>query len=104
MNPRLLAEVLEPVLNAAEEDDVAMLEAVNLSAEALAALGAVILDRDGQPADGVTDERAVVAALNTHAHTLMQSGRLDDVVEALQLAERIGRLAQFPHHPRMSDG
>lgn len=104
MNPRLLAEVLEPVLNAAEQDDAAVLDAVNLSAEALAALGAVILDRDGKPADGVTDERAVIAALNTHAHTLMQCGRLDDVVEALQLAERIGRLGRLPHHPRMSDG
>lgn len=100
MNPRLLAEVLEPVLNAAEEDDEALLDAINLSAEALAALGAVILDRDGKPADGVTDERAVVAALNTHAHTLMRSGQLDDVVGALQLAERVGRLAPPPHHPR----
>lgn len=100
MNPRLLAEVLEPVLNAVEEDDDALLDAINLSAEALAALGAVILDRHGKPADGVTDERAVVAALNTHAHTLMQSGRLDDVVETLQLAERVGRLAPYPHHPR----
>lgn len=104
MNPRLLAEVLEPVLNTAEEDDAAVLEAVNLSAEALAALGVIVLDREGQPADGVTDERAVVAALNSHAHALMERGRLDDVVEALRLAERIGRIARRPHHPRMSDG
>ena len=104
MNRGVLAEVLQRVLNAAEEDDAAVLEAVNLSAEALAALGAVILDRNGKPADGVSDERAGVAALNTHAQTLMQCGRLDDVVEALQLAERIGRLGRLPHHPRMSDG
>jgi hypothetical protein len=98
MDPLLLADVLEPVLNAVEEDDAALVEAVNLSAEALAALGAVILDRSGRPADGVSDERAVVAALNTHAHSLMQAGRLDDVVEALQLAQRVGLLSQ--PHPR----
>ncbi|WP_207459898.1 hypothetical protein [Azospirillum sp. SYSU D00513] len=98
MDPLLLADVLEPVLNASENDDGALMEAVNLSAEALAALGAVILDRNGRPADGVTDERAVVAALNTHANTLMRAGRLDDVVEALQLAQRIGLLAH--PHPR----
>lgn len=103
MNPHLLAEVLEPVLNAAEDEDAALRDAVNLSAEALGALGAVILDRDGRPADGVTDERAVVAALNTHAHALMQCGRLEDVVEALQLAQRIGRLGEHPRHPRMLD-
>jgi hypothetical protein len=94
MDPFLLADVLEPVLNAVEEDDPDLLDAVNLSAEALAALGAVILDRDGRLADGVTDERAVVAALNTHAHALMRAGRLDDVVEALQLAQRIARLSR----------
>lgn len=100
MDPNLLAELLEPVLGAVEEEDEELTEAITLSAEALAALGAVVLDPDGQPAAGVSDERAVVAALNTHAHHLMKAGRLDDVVEALQLAERIGRLGHLPHHPR----
>ncbi|AWK84834.1 hypothetical protein [Azospirillum thermophilum] len=100
MDETLLAELLEPVLGAADQEDEDLSEAVNLSAEALAALGAVVLDPDGQPARGVSDERAIVAALNTHAHNLMQAGRLDDVVEALQVAERIGKLARLPHHPR----
>ncbi|WP_042693942.1 hypothetical protein [Azospirillum sp. B506] len=100
MTPRLLAELLEPILTAADDDEEALSEAVNLTAEAMAALGATVLDPDGQPARGVSDERAVVAALNTHAHNLMRDGQLDDVVEALQVAERIGRLAHLPHHPR----
>lgn len=100
MTPRLLAELLEPLLSAAEEDEETLSEAVNLTAEAMAALGATVLDVNGQPARGVSDERAVVAALNTYAHHLMRAGRLDDVVEALQTAERIGRMVSLPHHPR----
>jgi len=100
MTPNLLSELLEPLLSAADEDESSLLDAVNLTAEAMAALGATVLDPRGQPARGVSDERAVVAALNTHAHHLMRAGRLDDVVEALQVAERIGRIAHLPHHPR----
>ncbi len=100
MTPRLLAELLEPLLSTAGENEEALSDAVNLTAEAMAALGATVLDSDGRPARGVSDERAVVAALNTHAHHLMRAGRLDDVVEALQIAERIGRMVDLPHHPR----
>lgn len=100
MTPHLLSELLEPLLSSAGGDEEALLDAVNLTAEAMAALGTTVLDGKGQPAHGVSDERAVVAALNTHAHHLMRAGRLDDVVEALQVAERIGRLAHLPHHPR----
>lgn len=97
-----LADVLEPVLNAVEQDDTALTQAVTDVAEALAALGVLIVDRAGQPAHGVTDERAVIGALATYARTLARYGHLDDAIEVGELMDRVDRLGQRPRRWRMA--
>ncbi len=98
-----LADVLEPVLIAADDDDDAVLiQAVTDVAEALAALGVLIIDRSGRPAYGVTDERAVIGALATHARTLARYGHLDDALGVGELMDRVDRLSQRPRRQRMA--
>jgi hypothetical protein len=97
-----LADVLEPVLNAVEDDDAALVQAVTDVAEALAALGVLIVDRAGKPAHGVTDERAVIGALATYARTLARYGHLDDAIEVGELMDRVDRLSQRPRRWRMA--
>ncbi|HYH23311.1 MAG TPA: hypothetical protein VD995_32250 [Azospirillum sp.] len=97
-----LADVLEPVLNADDGDDTALVQAVTDVAEALAALGVLIVDRTGQPVHGVTDERAVIGALATYARNLAQEGRLDEAVEVGELMDRVDRLRYRPRRRRVA--
>ncbi|HYD68738.1 hypothetical protein [Azospirillum sp.] len=97
-----LADVLEPVLNAEDGDDSALVQAVTDVAEALAALGVLIVDRAGQPVHGVTDERAVIGALATYARNLAQEGRLDEAVEVGELMDRVDRLRYRPRRRRVA--
>lgn len=101
-----LADVLEPVLGVAEDEERELVQAVNDVAEALAALGVLIVDRAGQPVHGVSDERAVIGALSAHAKGLARNGRLDDAVAVGELIDRIEALRQraFPPGPRRSLG
>jgi hypothetical protein len=96
-----LSDLLEPVLNAAEQDDEALDQAIGLVAEALAALGVLVVEESGRPAQGATDEKAVLAALNTYARMLVRLGRMDEAIEITQLMTRIGRLSARPreHKP-----
>lgn len=96
-----LEDVLEPILKAAErEDDPSLDAAINDVAEALAALGVLIVDANGQPIPGVTDERAVLGALATYGRTLAMLGRLDDALEVTELMDRIDRRQRHPGRPR----
>ncbi len=94
-----LADVLEPVLNAAGSDDPGLREAVTDVAEAMAALGVLIVDGDGDPVPGVTDERAVLGALATYGRNLALEGRVDDALEVTDLMQRIDRLRESPVRP-----
>ncbi|WP_207479201.1 hypothetical protein [Arenibaculum pallidiluteum] len=95
-----LSDVLEPLLNAAEGSDEDVEQAVGLVAEALAALGVLVVEASGQPVPGASDEKAVLAALNTYARMLVRLGRMDDAIEVTQLMTRIGRLESRPRDPR----
>ncbi|WP_029011232.1 hypothetical protein [Azospirillum halopraeferens] len=94
-----LADVLEPVLCVAEDDEGELVQAVNDVAEALAALGVLIVDRAGQPVHGVSDERAVIGALAAYAKGLAHGGRLDDAVSVGELIDRIDQLRYRPKRP-----
>ena len=87
-----LSDVLEPLLNAVDASDRDLDHAVGLVAEALAALGVLVVEEGGRPVQGATDEKAVLAALNTYARMLVRLGRMDEAIEATQLMTRIGRL------------
>lgn len=95
-----LSDLLEPVLNAAERDDEELDQAVGLVAEALAALGVLVVEESGRPAQGASDEKAVLAALNTYARMLVRLGRMDEAIEVTQLMTRVGRLPGRAREPR----
>lgn len=96
-----LEDVLEPLLKAADEDGDGPLDgAINTVAEALAALGVLIVDGSGQPIHGVTDERAVLGALATYGRNLAMLGRLDDALEVTELMDRIDHRQHHKGRPR----
>ncbi|NYZ15732.1 hypothetical protein HL658_24590 [Azospirillum sp. RWY-5-1] len=96
-----LEDVLEPLLKAADEEDEGSLDgAINDVAEALAALGVLIVDGSGQPIPGVTDERAVLGALATYGRNLAMLGRLDDALEVTELMDRIDHRQNHKGRPR----
>jgi hypothetical protein len=84
-----LADVLEPVFNAADADEESLRDAINDVAEAMAALGVLIVDAYGSPLPGVSDESAVLGALAAHGRALAGEGRLDDALEITELMERV---------------
>lgn len=90
--PDTLAGVLEPVLTVPDEDDAALAEAIDQVADTMAAAGALILDAMGQPAHCVSDEAAVIGALDTYAYTLLHLGRVDEAADLSDLIDRIHRL------------
>jgi hypothetical protein len=86
------SDLIEPLLNAADMDDTQLRHAINLVAEAMAALNVTFLDERGRPVPGVTDELAVLALLQLHYRELTGVGRLDEAVAVTELADRIDGL------------
>jgi hypothetical protein len=86
------SDLIEPLLNAAEMDDMRLRHAINLVAEAMAALNVTFQDERGRPVPGVTDEMAVLALLQLHYRELAGVGRLDEAVAVTELADRIDGL------------
>lgn len=84
--------MLEPVLNAAEREDEELDRAVGLVAEALAALGALLVGPTGAPVPGASDEMAVLGALNTYGQLLVRGGRLEEALMVTELMDRIRAL------------
>ncbi|MGQ9371548.1 hypothetical protein [Azospirillum sp. A39] len=84
-----LPDVLEPLFAAADDGDDALDDAVTEVAEMLAILGALVVDGDGEPIHGVTDEMAVLGALGSYGRMLLDLGHTDDAAEVTDLMERI---------------
>ncbi|UEM25269.1 hypothetical protein JL100_034990 (plasmid) [Skermanella mucosa] len=88
-----LSDLVEPLLRVPEADDGELLDAVNLVAEAIAALGVAVTDGQGRPLPGVSDKVAVLALLQSYRQDLARRGRTEDAVGLGDLARRIGRVA-----------
>jgi hypothetical protein len=91
-----LSDRIEPLLAVDEDDDDGLGEVINQVAEALAALGFAIVNRQGRPLSGVSDERAVVAILEAYVAELAKLGRNEEAVIVTDLARRVGRLGRRP--------
>jgi hypothetical protein len=87
-----IADLMEPLLGASDGDDGEVLDAVNLVAEAIAALGITVTDGEGRPLPGVTDKGAVLALLQQYRQHLARRGRTEDAVGLGDLARRIAGL------------
>jgi hypothetical protein len=85
-------DLIEPLLRASDQDDGQVLDAVNLVAEAIAALGITVADREGMPLPGVSDKSAVLALLRCYRQHLARRGRMEDAVGLGDLAQRIAEL------------
>jgi hypothetical protein len=83
---------MEPLLGASDGNDGEVLDAVNLVAEAIAALGITVTDAQGHPLPGVTDTVAVLAMLQQYRQQLVRRGRMEDAVGLGDLAKRIAAL------------
>ncbi|HSK40512.1 MAG TPA: hypothetical protein VK943_12165 [Arenibaculum sp.] len=94
-----LSDVLEPVLRAEDADTEELNDAVGMVAEALAALGALLIGPSGNPVAGASDEMAVLGALNTYGQMLVREGRLEEALGVTELMDRIREL-QASHRPR----
>ncbi|MGF7209022.1 hypothetical protein GGE65_003617 [Skermanella aerolata] len=87
-----LSDLMEPLLGASDGNDGEVLDAVNLVAEAIAALGITVTDAQGHPLPGVTDTVAVLAMLQQYRQQLVRRGRMEDAVGLGDLAKRIAGL------------
>jgi hypothetical protein len=87
-----ISDLIEPLLRVSERDEREILDAVNLVAEAIAALGITITDREGRPLPGVSDESAVLVLLQCYRQHLVRRGRMEDAVGLRDLARRIAEL------------
>jgi hypothetical protein len=87
-----ISDLIEPLLRVSERDEREILDAVNLVAEAIAALGITITDREGRPLPGVSDKSAVLALLQCYRQHLVRRGRMEDAVGLRDLARRIAEL------------
>lgn len=70
--------------------------AVTEAAEDLTKAGVLILDRDGKPAQGITDERAVMGALATYAQELARKGNMTMAMDIGKIVDRVDRLQHQP--------
>ncbi|AWK86651.1 hypothetical protein [Azospirillum thermophilum] len=84
--------MLDPVLTAPDDDDAALESAINEVAEALADSGALVLDAFGRPAQGATDEEAVLGLLDTYVRVLLHLGEVEEASTIGDLIDRIHRL------------
>ncbi|MDR3517621.1 MAG: hypothetical protein P4M00_17595 [Azospirillaceae bacterium] len=87
-----LSTVLKPLLQASTQDDDELDRSVGLVAEMLAAMDVLILDRSGQVMSGVTDDLAVLGALNTYSRDLVRKGQLGDALVVMEAMERVSSL------------
>lgn len=87
-----LSDLVEPLLKVPEGDDGELVDAVNLVAEAIAALGIAVTDGQGRPLPGVSDKIAVLALLRSYRQELARRGRTEDAVGLGDLARRIERV------------
>jgi len=87
-----ISDLIEPLLRASERDDREVLDAVNLVAEAIAALGIAVVDREGRPLPGVSDKGAVLALLRCYRQHLVRQGQMEDAINLGDLARRIAGL------------
>jgi hypothetical protein len=87
-----ISDLIEPLLRASERDDGQVLDAVNLVAEAIAALGIAVTDREGRPLPGVSDKSAVLALLQCYRQNLVRRGQMEDAIGLGDLAQRIAEL------------
>lgn len=87
-----IADLMEPLLAASDGDDGEVLDAVNLVAEAIAALGIIVTDGEGRPLPGVSDKSAVLALLQQYRQHLACRGQTEDAVGLGDLARRIAGL------------
>jgi hypothetical protein len=93
-------DLLEPVLDAAEADDDAFDDAVNEVAEALALCEALVLDNGGRPGHGVTDEEAVLSALDTYIRVLLHLGEVQEAADLGDVMERLHTANERRRRPR----
>jgi hypothetical protein len=84
-----LADLLEPILNARDGDDRGLLDAINLVAEAIAALEIILVDEAGRPIPGVSDKTAVLALLRSHRQELARGGQMEESLTLRDLARRV---------------
>lgn len=84
-----LADLLAPVLAAADAEDAELGRAVTMVAEAMAVLGITIADPAGGPLPGVSDEQAVLHLLRRYRQRLARRDRLEDALILRDLARRI---------------
>lgn len=82
-------DMLDPVLEAPEDDDSALADAINAVAEALADSGTLIVDALGRAAHGVSDEEAVLGLLDTYIRVLLHLGEVEEAAELGDVIERI---------------
>ncbi len=87
--PLSFAELLKPILSVPTGDETALDQAINAVAEELAVHGALLVDREEQPAHGVTDEEAVLGTLAVFGRTLLRQGEFDDALGVADLMERV---------------
>lgn len=87
-----VADLLEPVLDAADADEQALARAVTLVAEAMAVLGVTVTLEGGAVVPGVSDEKAVLHLLRRYRQMLAYGGHLEDALILRDLARRIERL------------
>lgn len=87
--PLSYAELLNPILTIEPGDEAALDQAINAVAETLAVHGALLVDREDRPAQGVTDEEAVLGTLAVFGRTLLHQGEFDDALGVADLMERV---------------
>lgn len=83
------SEIVEPLVEAADAEDPAFDDAIVEVAEMLATLGALVTDRDGRPAHGVSDEEAVLGILASHGRDLMNGGSFEEALKIGHVMERV---------------
>lgn len=88
-----LGNLLAPLLKAPRGDSVALDAAIDEVADSLAMNGVMIVDAFGRPASGVTDEQAVLGAIDTMIRQMLQDGSLQQAGEYRLLIDRVHRRA-----------
>lgn len=84
--------MLEPLLTAPDGDEAAFDQAINDVAEALADSGTLVLDATGRPAQGATDEDAVLGVLDTYVRVLLHLGEVEEASGMGELIDRVQRV------------
>jgi len=91
-----LLDLLEPILDAPEGDESGFDQAIGDVAEALAMSEPLMVDAEGRPVHGVTDEEAVLWMLGAYGNRLMRQGAFDDALGVAALMDRVAEHARRP--------